>query len=188
MNMHESDAHLVSRARGGDESAFEELVRRHLKSCYAVALARVGQPADAEDVVQDAFITALRKLDECRSPEKFGAWLLQIVRNRAHNFRRYQAVRDTLSLDAMLGSESGEAADSPLRDTERGQLKEHLLAALETLTELQREVILLFDLEGWRHKEIAEKLGITEGSARVHLSNARRALRGALGRHNPEAN
>ncbi|MEX2584529.1 MAG: sigma-70 family RNA polymerase sigma factor [Gemmatimonadota bacterium] len=183
--MPDTDAALVLRARQGDESAFEVLVRRHLKSCFAVALARVGQPADAEDVVQDAFVNALQKLESCRSPEKFGSWLLEIVRNRAHNYRRYQAVRDALPL-----SDSTIAAgnEDPLRDTERSELKENLLKALEGLTVLQREVILLFDLEGWRHREIAEKLGISEGSARVHLSNARRALRLSLGTYNPEAN
>jgi RNA polymerase sigma-70 factor, ECF subfamily len=183
--MHESDGALVARARQGDSDAFEQLVRRHLKACYAVALARVGQPADAEDVVQDAFITALQKLEECRSPDRFGSWLLEIVRNRAHNYRRYRTVRDALPLDE---STAAVAMSNPERDTERVELKEHLLQALETLTELQREVILLFDFEGWPHKEIAEKLGISEGSARVHLSNARRALRSSLGVYNPEAN
>jgi RNA polymerase sigma-70 factor, ECF subfamily len=183
--MHETDAALVARARQGDAVAFEALVRRHLKACYAVALARVAQPADAEDVVQDAFVTALRKLDDCRSPEKFGSWLLEIVRNRAHNYRRYQTVRDALPLDETTPATSGA---SPELDAERRELKEHLMEALKTLTELQREVILLFDFEGWPHREIAEKLGISENSARVHLSNARRALRSSLGMYHPEAN
>jgi RNA polymerase sigma-70 factor, ECF subfamily len=181
----ESDAALVALARQGDRSAFEVLVRRHLKACYAVALARVRQPADAEDVVQDAFVTALKKLEECRSPDRFGAWLVEIVRNRAHNYRRYQVVRDALPLDDAGLSHGG---PSPQRETERSELKERLLTALQELTELQREVILLFDFEGWPHKEIAEKLGISEGSARVHLSNARRALRSSLGMYNPEGN
>lgn len=180
--MHETDSALVARARQGDSAAFEELVRRHLKACYAVALARVGQPADAEDVVQDAFVTALWKLEDCRSPDRFGAWLLEIVRNRAHNYRRYQSMRDALPLTDATPVPSG---NDPERDAERGELKEHLLRALETLTELQREVILLFDFEGWPHREIAEKLGISEGSARVHLSNARRTLRSSLGMYKP---
>jgi len=181
----ESDAVLVAKARRGDAAAFETLVRRHLKAAYAVALARVGQPADAEDVVQDAFVTALQKLDSCRSPDRFGAWLLEIVRNRAHNYRRYQAVRDTLPLSETTPASR---AAGPEREAERTEMKERLIEALDTLTELQREVILLFDFEGWPHREIAEKLGISEVSARVHLSNARRALRASLGMYNPEAN
>jgi RNA polymerase sigma-70 factor, ECF subfamily len=184
--MEESDAMLVASARQGDARAFEKLVRRHLKSSYAVALAHVGQPADAEDVVQDAFITALNKLEECRKPDRFSAWLLQIVRNRAHNFRRYSVVRDALPLDEAVPNPTGKY--DPLRDLERNELREKLLKSIEGLTPLQREVVLLFDLEGWSHIEIAEKLGISEGSARVHLSNARRVLRGELGIFNPEAN
>jgi RNA polymerase sigma-70 factor (ECF subfamily) len=183
--MDESDAVLVSRARLGDSAAFEVLVRRHLKSCYAIALARVGGPDDAEDVVQDAFIAALEKLEDCRTPDRFAPWLFEIVRNRAHNYRRYHAVREALPLTEAL---TVGGRDDPLRDAERLQLKEHLLTALQTLTELQREVILLFDFEGWAHREIAEKLGISEGAARVHLSNARRALRSVLATYSPEAN
>lgn len=183
--MHEIDAVLVSRARQGDAAAFESLVRRHMKACYAVALAGVGDTADAEDVVQDAFVTALKKIDGCRDPHRFGAWLLEIVRNRAHNHRRYRVVRDAAPLEESMVA--GTASD-PLRDAERGELRGHLLGALQTLTALQREVILLFDFEGWPHREIGEKLGISEGAARVHLSNARRSLRAALGRYGPEAN
>lgn len=98
--MTESDAALVTRARGGDEGAFETLVRRHLRSAYAVALAQLGEEADAQDAVQDAFITALQRIEECRKPDQFGSWLMSIVRNRARDNRRYRAVRDALPLDA----------------------------------------------------------------------------------------
>jgi RNA polymerase sigma-70 factor (ECF subfamily) len=175
--MEESDATLVGRARQGDAAAFETLVRRHLPSAHAVALARVGNPADADDVCQDAFITALQRLEECRQPDRFGAWLLSIVRHRGSDYRRYRAVRDSLPLEEATAAT--DRAD-PQHDTERGELREDLFQALAALTELQREVILLYDFEGWSHKEIAQKLGISEGSARVHLHNARRALRASL--------
>lgn len=175
--MTESDAALVARARGGDAASFETLVRRHLRAAFAVALAQLGEEADAQDAAQDAFVTALQRLDECRRPDQFGAWLLAIVRNRARDRRRWRTVRDTLPLDT--ASEAAGTAD-PHRDAERSELRTDLLAALKTLPETQREVVLLFDLEGWSHREIATRLGITEGSARVQLHNARRALRGLL--------
>lgn len=181
--MTEGDAALVQRARGGEAGAFEALVRRHLRSAYAVALAQLGDEADAEDAAQDAFVTALERLEECRQPEKFGSWLLAIVRNRARDRRRWRTVRDALPLEAAEGARG--TAD-PLGDAERGQLRGDLLAALETLPETQREVVLLFDLEGWTHREIAAQLGITEGSARVQLFNARRALRARLGERHRE--
>lgn len=182
--MTESDGALVARARGGDGGAFETLVRRHLRSAYAVALAQLGEEADAQDAVQDAFITALKRIEECRKPDQFGSWLMSIVRNRARDHRRYRTVRDALPLDS--ASEAADRAD-PSRDAENAELRKDLLGAMDTLTELQREVILLYDIEGWSHKEIGDRLGISDGSARVHLFNARRALRERLhARHREE--
>lgn len=174
----EPDALLVERVRGGDAEAFGELVRRHLRAANAIALAVVGSSADAEDVCQDAFITALERLDDCREPDRFPAWLLRIVRNRALSFRRYRKVRDALPLDA---ADREPGRDNPALDTERALLRERLLIAMEDLTEVQREVVLLHDLEGWRHREIAVLLGLPEGTVRAHLSRARHTLRGSLG-------
>lgn len=182
--MSESDAALVGRARGGDAAAFETLVRRHLNAAYAVALAQLGEEADAQDALQDAFVTALTRIEECRKPDQFASWLLSIVRNRARDHRRYRRVREALPLDA--ASEAAGRAD-PHRDAERSQLRDDLTAAMEGLTELQREVTLLFDIQGWSHREIAEALGISEGSARVHLFHARRALRERLSERHREA-
>ena len=172
-----SDGQLVGLARAGDAQAFEALVRRHLRAAYAVALSGIGNPEDAEDVVQDAFITALEQLDHCRNPERFAAWLLQIVRNRAHNVRRAHKVRQAAPLEE---SSAATAREDPLRDAERAELRHHLLTGLGTLGEVQREVVLLHDLEGWKHREIAASLGLPEGTVRYHLHQARRALRARL--------
>lgn len=168
------DAVLVERAIRGDAAAFEALVHRYARSAHAVALAVVKEPADAEDVCQDAFIRALERLEECRNPARFGAWLLRIVRNRAHSVRRYLGVRTAAPLDTVALS-SGEPG--PGHDAERTELREDLLEALADLTEVQREVVLLHDLEGWKHREIGELLGLPEGTVRAHLFHARRALR-----------
>ncbi|MBX6365686.1 MAG: sigma-70 family RNA polymerase sigma factor [Gemmatimonadetes bacterium] len=181
--MTDSDAVLVGRARQGDAEAFEALVRRHLRSAYAMALSRVREPADAEDVAQDAFLTALQRLEECRNPAQFGSWLLTIVRNKAMDVHRYRSVRDALPLERACEVSDGA---SPQREAERAELREDLLTALDGLTPLQREVILLYDIEGWSHKEISRRLGVSEGSARVHLHNARKALRARLGERHRE--
>ncbi len=175
--MHDADATLVRLAQRGDARAFGVLVQRHLQSAYAVALARLGEPADAEDVCQDAFITALERIEECRKPEQFGAWLMVIVRNRAVDVLRFHAVRKAVPL-----SEETELAarEDTERELEQRELRKDLLEAVRVLTELQREVLLLFDFEGWSHRDIAARLGISEGSARVHLHNGRKALREQL--------
>lgn len=167
------DAALVQRAREGDGAAFEVLVRRYMRPAYAVALGVVKEPADAEDVCQDAFIRALERLDDC-DPVRFGAWLLRIVRNRAYSVRRYLGVREAAPLDA-LALATGEPG--PHRMLERSRLRRDLLAALAGLKEVQRQVVLLHDLEGWKHREIGALLDLPEGTVRAHLFHARRALR-----------
>ena len=179
-----SDAELVELAREGDAEAFGRLVRRHLPAAEAAALAVIGERADAEDICQDAFISALRHLERCRPADKFRPWLLAIVRNRALDLRRRQKVRAAEPLDAAeaagLATE-GSGSGSPLRDAERADVGARLGAALERLTDVRREVVLLHDLEGWTHREIASHLGLAEGTTRAHLFWARRRLREILG-------
>src|SRR5258707_5621103 len=81
----ESDRVLISRARGGDARALEALVRRYLRPAFAVALAFLRSPTDAEDLAQEALMVSLQRLDQCRNPEHFASWLLQNVRQRAIN-------------------------------------------------------------------------------------------------------
>ncbi|MGH7476274.1 MAG: RNA polymerase sigma factor [Longimicrobiales bacterium] len=180
--MPDTDRELVERARLGERDAFEVLVRRHLPGAYATAIAVLHEPADAEDVTQDAFVVALERLDECRQPDRFAAWLMRIVRNRAHNYRRAAKVRAASPLSVAEGqtSPSGDSAD-------RAQLRVRLTRALEMLNDTHREVVLLHDLEGWRHREIAEALELPEGTVRSHLFHARRALRRELGMEPEEA-
>jgi RNA polymerase sigma-70 factor, ECF subfamily len=174
----DSDARLVRRAREGDRSAYEKLVRRYLNMAYAVAVAELSDRGDAEDAVQDSFITALERLEECRDPSAFAGWLRRIVRNRARSVRRRERVRETDSLES-----AGSAASprDPGRDFDRSETRTRLRAALSTLTEVQRRVVLMHDLEGYRHREIAVELDIPEGTVRSHLFFARRALREQLG-------
>jgi RNA polymerase sigma-70 factor, ECF subfamily len=167
---------LVKRARAGDSEAFEELVRLHLRAAYTVALGVTNDPADAEDVVQDSFIAALEKLDDA-DPDRFSGWLLAIVRNRALNLRRSQNVRAAAPLDVLHATTSNA---NPERDAMRGVLRDELTTALNELTEVQRQVVLLHDLEGYKHREIGEMLGISDGASRFHLSTARARLRDVL--------
>ncbi len=175
--MTEGDAGLVGRARAGDEAAFEALVRRHLPAALIVAQGVLLDRAEADDVCQDAFIAALRQLDTLAEPHRFGAWLLRIVRNRALSTLRKQRVRSAEPLEWALNA----ASDSnPARDADRAALRDRLSAALQTLPEHQRQIVLLHDLEEWKHREIGELLGMPEGTVRHHLFLARRALRERL--------
>ena len=176
------DSVLVARALQGHAEAFEALVRRHLRAAFMAARPLVVSDADAEDVCQDAFIRALEQLEQCRDPSRFRAWLLTIVRNRAHNLRKYERLRETESLDGLgKGSLTG-----PERDLERSELGKRLSAALSQLTEKQRQVVLLHDYEGWQHAEIGRKLGMSAGASRFSLHAARKKLRALLEHDRPE--
>ena len=174
----ETDAGLVARVRRGDRAAAGRLAERYLRGCRAVALAILGEPSDADDVCQDAFVAAIERIDDCRRPDRFGAWLLQIVRNRARDHLRAGAGRTVVPIDA---EEMEAGGASPAEGAERGELRGRLLAALERLPEDRREVVLLHDLEGWTHREIAERMEIPPGTVRSHLHHARRRLRELLG-------
>ena len=125
---------------------------------------------------------ALERIEECRKPDRFIFWLLQIVRNHAHNARDYRKVRAAQSLDDQVIR----APDDAAARTRAGELSVLLEAALAALTPEQRQVILLKDLEGWDHRSIAASLGISEGMSRQHVFAARHKLKEALGSLSPE--
>lgn len=174
--MSEPDAELVARIQVGDTAAFELLMRRHFRMAFLIAFAQLGNRADAEDVCQDAFVRCWERVGECRDPARVGAWIARIVRNMSHNRREFLHLRRADALDA--GSHV--AADRTDAGAERSELRQRITAALQSLPATQREVVLLHDLEGWKHAEIADRLGISELMSRRHLSDARRRLRSSL--------
>ena len=164
---------LVLSAQRGSREAFAELVRGHQRRAYAVARAIVLDHHDAEDAVQDGFLHAYRALARFRPGEPFGAWLHRIVANAALDLQRRRKVRAAGTLPETIAL--------PFRDpAESDELRRRLTAALEKLTERQRAVIVLHDVEGFRHAEIGETLGIPEGTARSDLHHARATLRRLL--------
>lgn len=171
-----TDKELVLRTRKGDEEAFGVLVERYMRASYAVAFSVTGRHEDAQDAAQESLLVALERLDECRSPEKFGGWLMTIVRNRSRNLVRREVLRDTDQVPETASSRS----PTPDRDLETLELRESLGDALQSLPEIQRQIVLLHDLEGWKHREIAERLELPSGTVRSHLHFARKALRSAL--------
>jgi RNA polymerase sigma-70 factor (ECF subfamily) len=177
----EATAALVVRAQRGEVEAFSRLARAFLRAAYSVALAVLGRPADAEDVAQDALLVALERIESCREPARFPGWLLQIARNRARNALEARRLRDVPAADVP----EPVAAVATDEGAETAALRVRLLGALSALGAVQREVVLLHDLEEWTHPEIAAALGMSEVMSRQHLFQARRVLRGALGEDAP---
>jgi RNA polymerase sigma-70 factor (ECF subfamily) len=165
---------LVLAAQRGEREAFSELVRTHERRAYAVARAIVVNHEDAEDAVQEAFLHAYRALHRFLPDQAFGAWLHRIVANAALDITRRRKVRDA--------DELPETVASPFRDpAEASELRRRLQEALESLPARQRAVIVLHDVEGFKHSEIGVTLGIPEGTARSDLHYARSHLREVLG-------
>lgn len=143
---------------------------------YLVAYSVVGNAEDAEDVAQESFMVALERLEECRNPDRFGGWYLTIVRNRGRNLLRRERLRRGEELTPEISPGTG----GPERDFENQEIREQLEQGLVGLSEVRKEVLLLHDLEGWKHREIARRLGIPDGTIRSHLHFARKHLRTAL--------
>jgi RNA polymerase sigma-70 factor, ECF subfamily len=163
---------LVARVRRGDPRAFEAIVRQHLRPAYVVALAVLQRPTDAEDVAQEALIVALERIDTLRDARQFRSWLLQIVRHRAINWRGRRRLRD-VARELPAEPEPTHEASPP----DALAFRFRLLEAMAVLGPMEREVVLLHDLEGWTHPEIAEALAISVVMSRQHLFQARRKLR-----------
>jgi RNA polymerase sigma-70 factor (ECF subfamily) len=164
---------LVRAAQRGETSAFAALVRLHQRRAYAVARAIVGTHEDAEDVVQESFLHAHKALPRFRPEQGFGAWIHRIAANASLDLLRRRKVRAVEPLPGTVAM--------PFRDpAESADLRERLEAGLATLSERQRAVIVLHDVEGFKHAEIGAMLGIPEGTARSDLHHARQQMRRAL--------
>jgi RNA polymerase sigma-70 factor, ECF subfamily len=171
------DAAIIARALGGDSRALDQLVRRHYRGVFAVAFAVVASTADAEDICHDTFVHALARLEECREPARFAQWVAAIARNRARNALARPHVQRASGVDP----NSLAAGGSPVKTMEQDELRATLEAAMALLSEAQRAVVLMHDLYGIAHEEIAERIGTSPGMSRQHLFKARRRLRETLG-------
>ena len=178
-----SDAELVGEVSKGDPAAFEVLVRRHLPAAHVLAMSVVQDSDEADDVCQEAFLSALQGICKLREPASFKSWLLSIVRNRALNLLSFEARRAGSALEEV--SEESEVA-GPEREVEKKELDLAVQEAMEDLSATQKNVFVLHDVEGMNHREVALSLGISQASSRVHLHMARRSLRTRLDRSHLE--
>jgi RNA polymerase sigma-70 factor, ECF subfamily len=171
-----ADQALVAQTLAGDRAAFGTLIERYAGQARRVARAVLGDPDDADDAAQDGFLSALVKLGQYDARRPFGPWLMRIVANAATDRRRRRNVRKVEPLDTSLvgGGPRPDAA------AVRSELGDRLRAALAELPERRRKAVVLFDVEGYSHAEIAGILGIPEGTVRSEVFHARRRLRTLL--------
>jgi RNA polymerase sigma-70 factor (ECF subfamily) len=172
------DADLIRRAKDGDESAVVEIYNQCQAPVYRYVYYRVGSTALAEELTADVFVRMVDKIGSFRDVGRpILAWLYAIARNRVIDYQRAQSREEWLSLDETLpASEDGQ----PHRVAESAELRSTLLAALEHLTETQRQVILLKFMEARSNAEVAEILGKEEGAIKSLQHRALASLRRTL--------
>jgi RNA polymerase sigma-70 factor, ECF subfamily len=171
-----SDAELVGRVKTGDPEAFDALVGRYMARAYGFAYRLLGHREDAEDLVQDVFLTVLDRVDTFQERREFAPWFYRILANRALTQRKARAVRRTEAIP----DETAAQGLSPARAAEQADIRERVREAVDALPNRQRVVVELFELEGWSGPEIAEMLDLSPATVRWHLHEARRTLRDTL--------
>jgi RNA polymerase sigma-70 factor (ECF subfamily) len=178
-----TDAELAAEAAAGNAEAFGKLIERHAPQIRRVTRAILSEPADADDAAQEAFLACWRYLGRYDPARPFGPWLIRIAVNAARDVRRRQRSRPTEPLAPDLALVQA----GPDRRAARAELRESLNHALGELPERQRLAVVLFDAEGYSHREIAGMLGVAEGTVRSDVFHARRALRVALAPYEEES-
>ena len=167
---------LVSRAQKGDRAAFAALLREHQDEVYTLARRLVGDPHMASDVAQEALIRAWRALPRFRGDSRLSTWLYRITVNTAWTQKKRAGRNRATSIDDHLDVAAPAGADHPEVAGEILELRGRLRLALDRLPDAQREVVVLKDIYGWSHSEIAESMGISVTAAKVRLHRARARL------------
>jgi RNA polymerase sigma-70 factor (ECF subfamily) len=168
------DVTWVAAAQDGDRSAFGRLYERYARMVHGVLLSRVPV-GEVDDLVQDVFVRALRRLSALRETARFGAWLVAIARNVANDYHRRSVPEEPLTDDA-----SDEEIQYGTSCADQDALAGAILEAVKSLSETYRETLILRLVEGMTGPEIAARTGMTHGSVRVNLHRGMQQLRARL--------
>jgi RNA polymerase sigma-70 factor, ECF subfamily len=183
-----SEMQLIESIVGGDSRGFHDLIRPYERQLYKIALRMVSNPSDAEDVVQEALISAYRNLHKFRGDARFGTWLTTITINQARTRLRSQRPHRFSSIHEQVETENGsipatelaQTGPSPFDIVEQNDLWRHVWNAVEKLNHSHRTVLLMQAYEGRSMESAAEALGISVPATKTRLHRARRTLQARL--------
>jgi RNA polymerase sigma-70 factor (ECF subfamily) len=167
---------LLARVRDGERDAFGELVQRYLQRAMSLAMRLLHHREDAEDLVQDAFLSALQHIDSFDPSRPFWPWLSRIIVNRGLDLAASRSTRAATS----LADDVSDSSPSPAETVERSEIRDEFQRTLALLPERRRLVVQLFEVDGFSVAEIAKLLDSSPATIRWHLHVARRQLRNAL--------
>ena len=177
-----ADLELAKRCRNGDAAAFEELYRQHAGRLYNLAFRMAGTPQDAEDLLQDVFLHAYRKLGSFRGDSSLGTWLYRLGMNQCLDYLRGRQTKMSQATDSIDAEGAAEpAARTPATPIAVNRVD--LERAIGRLPDGARAAFLLHDVEGFEHHEVAKILGVSEGTSKSQVHKARMKLRAMLDRH-----
>jgi len=182
-----TEQELVRAAQRGDQAAFGQLVEANQDMVYALAYRMTGNPDDAEDLTQEAFLNAWRGLTRFQGQSAFSTWLYRLTSNACVDFLRKKKRRGELSM-TLDDDEDQEERQADLPDerwspqavVERQETVEAVRQGLSALSPDHKEVLLLRELEGLSYREIGDRLGLEEGTVKSRIARGRRALRDFL--------
>jgi RNA polymerase sigma-70 factor (ECF subfamily) len=182
-----ADKELVRWSKDGDQSAYGELIRRYQERIYATVYNMISNHEDAADLVQEAFVKAWQSLKKFKGESSFYTWVYRIAVNRTLNHLKSPKNRRHMSLnDLDAGVENNKdlvaliSHQTPRREAKLAELKEKLNEALQGLSEAHRAVVVMHDIQGIPHDEIAEILECKPATVRTRLYYARQQLQGLL--------
>ncbi len=178
----ENEANIIRAAQRGSLDAFNVLVRHYQDAVFSLAYRMLGDPHEASDVAQDAFITAYRKLNSYRGGN-FRSWLLRISANLCYDALRREKRHPTTFIDDLAPSEEAPLPDpsmTPEQIAERRELERAVQDCINALPPDQRMVLVLSDIEGFDYQSISEQLETALGTVKSRLSRARSSIRECL--------
>lgn len=181
------DALLVKKVQAGEVQAFDRLVTKYRERLYGVVYNLVSNSEDASDITQDAFIKAFRSISKFKGKSSFFTWLYRIAVNLALTHMRKTRMKRFFSFDTIDEDLASSEILDALVDKRRAdkptllkELQEKLNEALQSLSDKHRTVLVLFEIEGLSHQEIAEVTGTSEGTVRSRLHYAKQQLQNQL--------
>jgi RNA polymerase sigma-70 factor (ECF subfamily) len=175
-----ADLELAKRCRNGDAAAFEELYRQHAARLYNMAFRMAGSAHEAEDLLQEVFLHAYRKLGSFRGDSSLGTWLYRLGMNQCLDYLRGRQAKMKQATDSLDDEGAAEPA-APMSPTPIAVNRLDLERAIGRLPQGCRAAFLLHDVEGFEHNEVAKILGVSEGTSKSQVHKARMKLRAMLG-------
>ena len=178
---------LIRKAKQGDMHAFEELILKHEKIVYNLALRMMNHSEDAKDISQEVFLKAYRSLSNFDERSAFSTWIYRITHNTCIDEMRKRKGKQNYSLEEELENEAGsmqrqiaDEGDTPEESLLREEQKSEILQALDSLSEEHKAAIVLRDMKGFSYEEIAEILEVSLGTVKSRISRARNQLKNEI--------